>query len=516
MAIASYTTDLVTINILDSDATPVAVGEPTGSTAGTTIATETDHYVVGTACISKIFNATGIGGLGFQNGTAVTVPADGAVYMWTNFLAPNAINVQAQGGMQILVGNTLANYKRFYVYGDDTVPYGGWQCYAVNPANTASATQGTPNGIWQYFGMAANVQAAVARGYPLAWDAVRAGRGSIIAIDGDLANGYANFDAMATKNDLNVTGDFNRWGIFSYNLGTYNLQGRLSLGSATTPVDFRDSNRQIFIKNTEFVTSAFNTIEILNAASVVQWTGVGIQSLGTVSRGRLIVTDNASVNIDSCSFTDMGTFSFLSNSTVIGTTFRRCDIVDINLSTISNCIFDDTNDTLGALRVDSIEEMSLVSGCTFTNNTTYGINLAATTTTTKSYSFSNITFSGNAIDVYVAQPSGSVTITITGGGTTPTFISAGATVTVVNTKFKKFTGLPEGTEIRVRQGSFTLAHSQDVTGGFYQYDYTPSDKPAKVVFGLPGYIFESVDIILNSTDQEIQVVYSPDPSYTIA
>lgn len=437
MAAATYTTDLTTLHILDSDISPAAVAEPTGSTAGTTIAIETDHYVVGTACISKIFNATGVGGLGFQNGTTVTIPTDGAVYMWTNFLAANSISSKATGGMQILVGNTLANYKRFYIYGDDSIAYGGWQVNAVNPGSTASANQGTPSGVWQYFGMAANVDSAVARGYPLCWDAVRYGRGSIIITNGDLANGYATFDAAAIVNDTNTTTGpvYNRWGIFGYANGTYTLQGRLALGSSGTTIDFRDSNRAIFIKSTDFVTSNFNTIEIINAASRVDWTGISISSLSTVSKGRVLVTDNADVNIDSCTFTDMNTFTFQSNSTILNSVFRRDGLVTQGSAVFNGCTFDKPSGTIGitgaSTTISSVSNSSFISG-----GTGHAIEI---TGSAANVTLTNVNFSGYAASsgstgneaVFVNIATGSMNLTIT-GGTTPSVRTAGALVTVIS------------------------------------------------------------------------------------
>lgn len=540
MAAAVYSTDLTTVNILDS--TTPTIGEPTGSTAGTTIAVETDHYVVSTASISKIFNATGVGGLGFLNGAAVTVPTDGAVYMWTNFLAPNAISIQSSGGMQLLVGQDASNYKRFYVYGDDTIPYGGWQVNAVNPANTGTniVNQGTPNGTWQYFGMAANVEAAVARGYPLAWDAVRAGRGSIIAINGDVTNGYATFAGIATKNDLNTTGDFNRWGIFSYGNGTYTLQGRLALGQAGTAVDFRDSNRAIFIKNTEFVTAAFNQIEILNSGSRVDWTGISITALGTVSKGRVIVTDNADVNISNCSFTDMDSFTFQSNSAIDDTVFRRCGLVTQGGAPFDQCIFDRPSGTTGLL-VSSPANLGLVTNTTFNSDGTgYAIELSGTAadcTLTgdifNGYASTNGTTGNEAIFVNIA--SGTMTINITGGGNTPSIRTAGANVTVANSKTFTVNNVIENSEVRIFRQSdtvelggveniatsptgatnVTVSADADNAGRFkvaYSYPYT-TDVPIYVVVFHLNYGPLYISSTLKSTDGTLTAFQTTDRQY---
>lgn len=516
MAAASYTTDLTTLNVLDDSATPFSVGEPTGSTAGTTIATETDHFVVGTACVSKIFNATGVGGLGFQAGAAVTVPTDGAVYMWTNFLAANAIDTKANGGMQILVGNTLANYKRFYIYGDDTVEYGGWQCNAVNPASTASATQGTPNGTWQYFGMAANVQAAVARGYPLAWDAVRYGRGSILITGGDLANGYATFDKAAEINDTNTTGSFNRWGIFSYSNGTYTLQGRLAIGQAGTAADFRDSNRAIFIGGGEYVTANFNTIEVLNTSTRMDWTSISISSLNTTSRGRVLVTDNAIVNIDGCTFNDMGTFGFLSNSTVNDTVFRRCQLI-----THGNSNFTGNRITGSPVAVALVtSNPASVQNCEFVSAGT-GHALEITTAGTYTFSGNKFTGYGTAGTTNAAvynNSGGSVTLNISGGGDVPTIRNgAGASTTVVASANLTFSGLKAGSEVRVYLGtdpatatelggtessgtSLTISQSSGGQQGFYTIHALSYNS-----------IYQS--ITFSGADQTIPIVQTLDRTY---
>lgn len=97
------------------------------------------------------------------------------------------------------------------------------------------------------------------------------------------------------------------------------------MGTSGTAVDFRDSNRTIFIRNTRRVSAGFNAFDIQNASSRVDWTNISISALGTQSRGTFTVTDNADVNFDSCTFTDMNTFGFLANSAVIDSTFRRCN-----------------------------------------------------------------------------------------------------------------------------------------------------------------------------------------------
>jgi hypothetical protein len=147
-------------------------------------------------------------------------------------------------------------------------------------------------------------------------------------------------------------------------------------------VDFRDSNKSILIQDTRKVSSGFNKIEISNAGSRVDWTGISFSCLSpstTASRGDLAVVDNADVNLESCNFTDMATFTFQSNSTINSTTFRRCNLITQSGAAFTGCTFDSTNDSAKALLVDNpagVTDCAFVSGGTkhgvqFTTQGTY-------------------------------------------------------------------------------------------------------------------------------------------------
>lgn len=541
MAAPSYTTDLVLVNQLDTDATP-AVGEPTGATAGTTIATETDHFVVGTACVSKIFNATGTGGLGYLAATAQTVPTDGAIYQWHYWAAPNSIETKANGGMQLIIGNSAANYRKYYIYGRDTVVYGGWKCFAVNPSVTPSANQGTPTATLQYFGVVANNALAVARGYPLAFDATRSGRGSIIMTAGD-ANGYATFLGAANTNDTNTTTGpiYNRWGILSLVGGTYEMQGRLAFGNTTVAVDFRDSNRNIVIQNTEYVTAGFNKFEIINSSSRVDWTGISVSALGTVSKGQFVVTDNATVNLDTCTFTDMDTFTFQANTNIVDTVFRRCNIVTQGNCSITSSTFDRASNT-AALVCGSPAQVTRVTNTEFISRGAghaIVINGSAANTT-----LSGITFTGYATSngstgneaVFVNVATGSLTLSITNGGNTPTIRTAGATVTVENAKTFTVTNIIANSEVRIlRQSDLVELAGAEVVSGTpsgenngvvsadpdnagryrftYSYGYT-ADIPIYVVVHALGYQWIRPSAVLKSENGSLQVSQTVDRQYS--
>jgi hypothetical protein len=485
MAAASYTTDLAVLSLADAT---TGFDEPTGSTAGGNAASETDFFIQGASCVSKTFNATGVGGLAYTAGAAVTIPTDGAAYVWTYYSCPNALATKVNGGVQILIGNSATAYKRFYVAGSDTYTYGGWVNYPVNPTVTSSLNEGSPTAVTQVFGMAVNSVNSVTKGNPFGIDAIRYGRGTLQVTGGDLANGYGTFTGASTQNDLVA----NRWGILSFVDGTYKYQGHLLLGTATTAVDFRDSNKAVVIQNTQFVTSNFNLIEVRNAASNVSLTSMSISALGTVSRGNFLVTNNATVLLDSCTFTDMGTFVFLSNTTVDSVVFRRCGAITHGNASMWNCLVTGSYATSAITTTNpaNIQDCQFVSA---------GTGHAITITTPGTYTFSGNLFSGygatGTTNAAVYNNSGGlVTLNVSGGGDVPTYRNGtSATTTIVAAANVTLTGLIADTEIRAFVGtdpatsteiggvessgtSFTFSQSVAGSAGYIQIfhvDYQP-------------------------------------------
>lgn len=509
MAAASYTTDLTTLSTAQAT---TGWTEPGTWTAGGTPSAETDYYINGTVCVSKTYNASGLGGLVYTAGAGVTIPTDGAFLAWQYYSCPNAIATEANGGIRMIIGSSTAAFKGWTLGGSDTYQYGGWQNLAVNPTLTADFTVGSPTATLLTFGWAINSVNAVQKGNPFAVGVIRYGRCESRMNGGDLANGYATFAGYAAQNDSNS----NRWGLVQAVDGGYLWQGLMVLGY-TSAVDFRDSNTQVLVANTKKVTANFNKIEVRNASSRVDWTGVSFLSLGTVSKGRFEMVDNADVNLDACTFTGMDTFVFQSGATVNDTTFRRCGIVTLGGAAFDGCTFDRATGTTAVTGTPAQTE--LVTNTQFVSSGTgYALEITGTAT---SLTLTGNNFTGYASSngstgneaVYVNIASGTVTINITGGGNTPSYRTAGATVIVNNSKSKTFTGLPSGTEVRVRRGSKTLATDGNVTTGTYVYSYTPDDKPVTVQFTLPGFVFEDLTLTLDSTDQTLPITSSTDPSY---
>lgn len=436
MAAPSYATNLADITLAAATTNFTAVG------GGGAITAETDFSIQDTTCVSKATAATwdtagtARGGVLYNAGTGLTIPTDGAVLTWIYWWGPGVLATKANGGAEINFGNSTTAYYGQYVSGSDDWQFGGWRAYPVDPNLTPrDRTQGSPNGTWQYFGWQANVGVAnaIGKGNPYGIDAIRYGRCDLVLTNGDLANGYATFLGAANWDNASTR----RLGLLIPRDGAYYMQGLFQMGSSGTAVDFRDENRAIFIPNTEKVSSNFNKLEIRNASSRVDWTSISITALGTVSRGNLEVVDNADVNIAQCTFTDMGTFVFKSNSTVDTSTFRRCGLITANDAIFNGCRFEATY----AASAVSASSTSSFNGCTFVSDgSSHAIDLGTVSATTSmdwditlsGYAASNGSTGNEALKVNVASGQ-TLTINVGSGYSSPSVYNTGTgTVTIVS------------------------------------------------------------------------------------
>ena len=411
--------------------------EPGTWTAGGLPVAETDYFIQGTGCIDKTFNATGLGGLMYNSGADQALTSTEVFLAWVYFAAPNALDTYANGGLRLMVGSLNTAFKAWALLGSDTYAYGGWRCVPVDPAIAAEYTVGSPSaGVHQYFGMAVNVVNAVAKGNPCAIDCIRYGRGTLQTINGEAA-AYGTF-AGAAGEDQNVT---NRWGLCQLIDGTFVMQGHFLMGTAATAVDFRDSNRNLVIANTLKVQSTFNLFEIRNASSRVDWTNISITALGTVSKGDFTVTDNADVNIESCTFAGMGVFTLLGATGILNSTFRSCGPITAPGSTLTGTSVLTpviTADTSAVVWNVATDPDGFLDDMTFSKGTTahHAIELGTSSPTT--VTLRGITFSGfnaanaqNDSAIHVKRTTGDVTINAVGCSGTVSYKSAGANVTVV-------------------------------------------------------------------------------------
>jgi hypothetical protein len=440
-----------------------------------------------------------VGSLAYNAG-GITVPTDGAVFVWHNFSSPFAFGTYAQGGFRIVLGSGLSDFDVWYVGGNDkdSYPYGGFVNHVVNPTVTRDNWAGTHTGTINYVGSAVYVLSGPGKGEPHQVDAMRYGRGSAIFEHGQSGN-YCTIAGFAAVNDNQSY----RWGLISVIPGGYLWKGRMQLGSASNPVYFTDSNKTIFIQWTPKVTANFNTIEVLNASSEIYITGFTFQCLDTTtaSKGRWITTDDALVVLDSCTFIDMSTFAFDSNTDIDDCTWRRCGQITQNGASFNGCLFSNMTDGV-SLVVDNPDN---IDNCTFISD---GLNHAIELTSAcagNSYTLTNFIVSGYATsdgstgnEVIYNNSGGSVTINIDGGSGVSAISIRGGNVTLVANYSFTVTGLELGTEVTiVTSGTSTVLHhteSASTSDGAGKYQITYSHGGGATVDVLIHHIDYQPDI----------------------
>lgn len=506
MAIATYSTDMQDI-LLDFPNTTgwTALG---GGPAGLS-APETDAYIQGSNSISKAAWAGATRGMIYNTGAGQAVPSGSAFYMWIYYMAPNALDTEANGGVRMLVGSSATAYRHWYIKGSDTLTYGGWVCAVVDPLTTPDSTTGTPTTTYQYFGSVCAILASgPTKGNPLCIDAFRYGR-SISVINGE-SGGYGTFAGISLYND-----DISRrLGIFQFIDGSYLQQGAILFGSVGNAVYFNDSNRNILIGNTKKVQSSFNGYEIRNSNSEVYLDNISITALGTVSKGNFTVIDNAIVSVASCTFSDMDTFVFLSNSNISKTKFRRCGLITQGGSTISECSFENTTDTAKALLSN---DPGKITNCNFISS---GTKHAIEMNTAGSYTFNGNEFTGYASsngstgnECIYNNSGGHIELNITYGANVSVRNGTNATTDIiVGQRILSLEGIVTGSRVRILEhGTSTVLDGTDSSETIFQYTYTyASNTYIDIVILIEEYLYwriEEYNLLDANSSIPVQQIY---------
>ena len=359
-----YATDLTDIDQADAIANYTALG---GGASG--LADETDYFIETPQCISKAgFTAT-TKGMILNTGTR-TVASGDAVFVWLKQNNRNLMDTQANGGAQVLIGDSTTAYDQFYVDGSDSSgsDLAGWRNYAVDPTATPSATTGTPTtanrvgALWKILGSGS------LKGNPNAIDVSRHGR-ELQCTNGDVTNGYATF-LGAGAYDANTA---RRWGILTPATGAFLFHGAFVMGTSGTAVDFRDSNRNIVVLDDPFVAAGFNEFEIRNASSNVQWTGISISHLSTQAPS-VLTFDVGVFTGDNCRFSGCATTTFNSSGSCINSQWQGSGRINLALADISGssiltptvvadegAVFDDRT-TSGATSISELDNTTFSKG----------------------------------------------------------------------------------------------------------------------------------------------------------
>lgn len=464
---ATYGTDLTTL--ADGDGSDSGTWtEFTNYALGGTPAADGENFIQGIDCISQTTGTkTGLNlSIAYNVGSDISgsLSAGDVILSWLFYAVGSNLETYSNGGWRYGIGSDASSLNIYTVGGSDygRNPYGGWQNVAVDPTRSADYTDNGGNGgAYQYFGSIPYTLNAISKGTPHGMDAIRYGRGEIYC-----TGTGCDFVGMAQYNDYNDgTNGYNRFGLFSYQQGVYLWKGLMSIGQSGTSATFSDSNKTVIIDDAAKTYLAFNRIEVNNSSTSLTWNNISFKALGTVSPGQLEIIDDADVNIEGCTFLDMDTFVFLSNSNVIGSKFQRCKNIDsgggvfTGTEVLESSVAADASAFTWDVNVDPdgyLDEMSFSLGANAHHAIEFG------TTSPTSMTITGVDFSGfnasngqNDSTLYFARTTGAVTLNLSGCSGTVSYKSAGATITLVADQVSHtLTGLVNGSEVTyVKRGT---------------------------------------------------------------
>jgi hypothetical protein len=439
MAAPVYATDLTNINLVETS------GGTTNWTAigsgGAGLNSETDYYIQGDGCISKNGWTAATKGMIYSAG-ATTIASGDAVFIWLKQNNRNLLDTKANGGGQFIIGSGTAAYDHYYIDGNNVegADLAGWRNYAIDPTQTASTTTGSPTATTSHFGGLWKILGSgTLKGAPNGIDAFRHGR-ELQCTAGDVGNGYATFDGAALY-DSNTT---RAWGLLTPSLGVYLHHGAFVMGTASTSVDFRDSDRTIYVLDDDFVPSTFNEFEIRNASSNVEWTGISIESQGTIAP--FILTLNVGTFTgDNCRFTGAGTTDFASTGSCTNSQWKNSNTVtaaDADLSGSSFLTPTVTANTSAVVWNVATNPNSDLTNTSYSKGTNDHHAIEFGTSSPTTINLTGCDFSGfsasqdvNSSIFHVKRTSGTVTINLSGCTSDVAFSSSyrtdGATVNIV-------------------------------------------------------------------------------------
>lgn len=469
----------------------------TGWTGVATLDTEVRKQ--GTYSLSGTLKTVGLNTVYYT--TSVNIPSDKSIRIWLNFSAAGFLSTKALGGIRVYAYSGTAT-AYWYVGGEDTYD-GGWVLLTVNPYSTPSSGTCNPAAITRV-GICLNLTGAP-RNVVNTWvDFLVYGSG--YAISGGTSGDRVIMDSIA------VADKALGYGVCNYKNGVYFLNSDLTLGHATSNCYFSAISQLIVFEDIAVpYASDLYTLTILGSATSttdIVLTDSVIKSASSTIRFNF-TANTASIDslvISGTTFIKGGTLAFYAGQSITNCLFQDCLSIVPSTATFTGHTISGSTSTTGCLQIPLTNS---VSNCTFTSNNV-AIEIAATGT----YDFTNMVFSGNTTDVRVSATTGTVTINVV-GGSSPSYTTAGATVSIVNAKSLVVYGLQANSEVRIyRVSDMTeLGGIENSTSSFtYNYNHTV-DVPIYVVVHHVSYEYLRMELILNSTGLSVPVQQRVDRNY---
>lgn len=361
------------------------------------------------------------------------------IFVWMMVTTVGKLATKAAGGMRIRIEDGSANWREWYVAGGDTYK-GGWKNFAVEANGGWTTQSATPPDIAAItkvgvaFLMGVSVTGNITNCF---WDVLRYGSG--LKITGGTSGTPGNFQDIITAENVST----NFYGILRNEGGILFCSGELVFGDTTSgDTYFTDTGQVIVFEDKPVNTNLYKIKTQGNATGTTQikfGTKIGTLETAVGNAGCTFRSANKTATpfqIDclqsnvgvwgfyGCTFQNGGLTKFDKVSTntaeLISCSWSNMDQAQVADSFVRNCIFSGyTPDTIGALLWNSSID---IKKCQFLANTDVTNNPAAIEHSAQgSFTYTDLTFSGNDYDInYTAAASSGVLTILKSGTSNPT------------------------------------------------------------------------------------------------
>ena len=401
--------------------------------------------------VNKKINSSSLGGIDYDPGSGALDMTAAANRLWfVKAIASDSFDLNLTYGMAIGVGSANNAYYLYNVAGSgsnlsvyNSYPVqGGYLITAIDPNIAAwrESTTGSPSlTAVDWFGVQCAFIVGAAKAENVALDAIDVGTGLSLT-GGTGADPRANYKSFYEIDQDVLT---NRWGAAIGKGDAVILRGMHNIGDGVSGVGFDDTTSVVTFPDGYHSAGLFGVTVNLDIAGDDVNDGALLISEGTRNgvdandtRADYIVTgatDNATLSHQLRNFRNV---TYNANTVADGVNIE-CQLLTQDSAEIKNSIVKTNALTSVACLQDPT--FGTTSGLHDTQFIQSGAGHAIEIGAAGTYSLTGLTFTGygaiasDSAAIDITATSGTVTINIGGGGNTPTYKTAGATVVIANT-----------------------------------------------------------------------------------
>jgi hypothetical protein len=465
-----------------------ATGWNTG-TAGTTTFVESPNSIISTINIDtgQIFFTSAASNL-----------SNTLIYVWANNFALQDSWLAANPPLGLHIGDGT-NRISFRMSGRDRKVFAhlsgqlvDWECLVLDGSqasvmNTNGLTVNRAgtfaslnlNSITQIGADFTTLSKGLGGGVNVAVDIIRVGNGGLVISGGSTSDRGRLFEIV---DEDRSTANLKAHGIIrEYTSGLYGIQGPITFGNTTTNSWFDESNSTLAYEARDIGNDKY-FFRVQSGAS--NETHFFFRGSSILTAGPFVTLDFSSNNINTLQLINSA-FRGLGNSVTFGTdtaseshivrgnTFDGVGQLNPGLTDFDGNTISNSTDVTGAVILNNAGQTLLRNTTISSNGTGHGILLSGDVPSTITLDRVLLNgFGGNdTTDASIFNNTGrSITINITGGGSTPTVRNGiGSTTTIIAAVNVRITGLRDDTEVRVypagQPGSDELAGIETVIDG---------------------------------------------------